>query len=341
MDKAPTPDVARDADWKVNWIAYETPRDCTTSDPNWANVDWNSIQCSAPCRNPGDPIPTKTASRTMLTPATFQGNCELTKTVECNDKCCVQNEISHFTQWSSCSKTCGDAVRTRLKVIDQNATCGGFTPPEDPTELQQRCDYVECEYDGPWRNAADATCSKSCGGGEIAQFRHITVDGKGIHRDNCKTTRMQTCNNNPCPIDCVVSEWNYPTWEQTPCSTTCVTWTPGSSEDIADYKDEFGTKIRTRTVITQPLFGGKACPQLRGDKVCGDDFCPFHCVMDSWSTWKDPNDSSKACSKECGTGTQERTRLVLHEEKHGGICAATKQTQDCNTPCCAVDQQAP
>jgi hypothetical protein len=328
MDKAPTPDVAKDACWKVNWIGYETPRDCTTS--TW--TEWTD--CTKTCGSG-----TQKQTRTQLSAASFQGNCQLEKTRACNTDCCVQNEVGHFSEWSDCSKTCGDAVRTRNWNTDIEPSCDGSAAVTDPSLLTQRCDFAECDSPcvyGDWTDSSP--CSASCGNGEKTQTRDVSVMGAGIHRDNCVTTQKIQCNPNPCPSDCVVSEWDYEVWSDAPCSAPCVTYTQGANITTLG---PYGTKRRTRTVTSNPIFGGKACPGLDDERVCGDHFCPYHCVFELWGTWKSPTDPSKTCSETCGSGVQKRTRVITYQAKHGGSeCPATAETQECNAHCCAKAQVA-
>ena len=57
-----------------------------------------------------------------------------------------------------------------------------------------------------------------------------------------------------------------------------------------------------------------------------------HCVWDEWVFGE--------CSKTCGTGTRENTRVKLVEEDHGGTCDGQEsEIGDCNTePCPSIEQ---
>merc|ERR1719162_938652 len=90
-------------------------------------------------------------------------------------------------------------------------------------------------------------------------------------------------NEQPCPIDCVVSAFTR--W--TVCSKTC-----------GD-----GTTTRTRKVTKKTAFGGKVCPVLAQSKSCNSQACPIDCVVSSWAAWS-------SCSLSCGTGTHGRSRTV-------------------------------
>jgi hypothetical protein len=322
MDKSPTPDVAKEAAWKVNWIGYETPRDCKVS--TWST--WS--KCSKTCG--GGKL---TRSRSVLVAATFQGKCPaLSESKSCNTQCCSVNEVSHLTAWSKCSKSCGDSVQTRKKVIDIQASCSGISGLA-PT-LMRKCKFIECDVECRYSKWSMPTaCTKSCGTGTTTRTRKLMQSGKGKHRNQCTTKETTQCNVNICPQDCKYTAWDYTNWLEAPCSTSCVRYTPGKQ-----LKGPFGIRKRQRHITRRARFGGKACPPMSATQVCGNKFCPFHCKVSMWSAFKSGN---KACSKKCGGGKQTRTRQVIYKAAHGGVvCPSISQTRSCNAQCCPVDQVA-
>jgi semaphorin 5 len=80
-----------------------------------------------------------------------------------------------------------------------------------------------------------------------------------------KPAALQECNLQACPVDCQVSAWT----PYTKCSASC-----GG-----------GVAARTRTITTQPLHGGRACPELHETKACATHSCPPPCQVSDWSAW--------------------------------------------------------
>merc|ERR1711862_633252 len=93
-----------------------------------------------------------------------------------------------------------------------------------------------------------------------------------------------------------------------------------------------GTKTRTRSIITQKSGNGAACKSTSEQQACATGIiCPVNCVMGAWGSWT-------TCTKNCGTGTQTRTRSVkTHKAGSGAPCGSTSQQQNCNTNICPVD----
>lgn len=117
--------------------------------------------------------------------------------------------------------------------------------------------YTECVNDIPC-NRTDcvlseieySACSKSCGGGQRTFNQTILaqpVNGGEECPDNETLSGFESCNTDPCPIDCEVSNWGA--WST--CSESCN-----------------GTQSRVRTVTQNPQFGGEACPDLIETRDC-------------------------------------------------------------------------
>lgn len=129
------------------------------------------------------------------------------------------------------------------------------------------------------------------------------------------------CNDKPCPIDCVVSEWVK--WSE--CSKAC-----GG-----------GTTKRTRKVITQVQNAGKACPLTEERKSCNVGSCSDECKLKPWSPWS-------ACSRRCrfsktsASGRQDRVREIKGNPMMrggGSPCPPADdktrlQTRTCNPEIC-------
>ena len=103
----------------------------------------------------------------------------------------------------------------------------------------------------PWTN--DGDCSLKCGRGILQQKRTAKITSSD-GQISCKVlTESIPCNVQPCPQDCVVSDWTM----GTTCSKEC-----GGGE-----------KTRTRTIIKEPKENGKPCPNLFETISCNTQPC--------------------------------------------------------------------
>merc|ERR1719401_964769 len=97
-------------------------------------------------------------------------------------------------------------------------------------------------------------------------------------------------------------------------------------------------KDLTRQIVAPPNQYGMACPPLffqgkngTNGMKCNQFLCPVACELSEWSGYSE-------CSKECGSGTQGKTRSILVKAKNGGQeCDATMVEQPCNSGSCDRD----
>jgi len=113
-----------------------------------------------------------------------------------------------------------------------------------------------------------------------------------------------------CRVNCVVSDWS----SFGACSASC-----GG-----------GTQSHTRTITTQPQYGGTSCPVLTESQSCNTQGCPVNCQVSGWSGFG-------ACSASCGGGTQTQTRYITVNPANGGTaCPVLSESQSCNTQPCTL-----
>lgn len=244
----------------------------------------------------------------------------------------VDCEVSQFTQWTRCSKTCGNAgVSTRFRVIVTDGfasgkRCKGHCAPGD-----NKCTHLhetkECNRGKPcpidcvmskW--SAFGQCSKSCGIGFKTRSRFVVTPPNAIGKP-CSTHRVDKheCSLVQfCPVDCTLSSWGA--WSD--CSKKC------------DDGKGAGKRIRRRFVENTEYYGGQACnkDEMREEQTCNVNKCPVDCVVSGWSAW---GSCSKTCAgKAPGTrlfgARQERTRYIVTPDKFGGRpCPVLTQTKLC------------
>ncbi|CAD7953211.1 unnamed protein product, partial [Amoebophrya sp. A120] len=139
------------------------------------------------------------------------------------------------------------------------------------------CNTQHCPIDcklSAWDSGTE--CTKTCGTGTKTFTRTIEVhpEHNGKKCDEA-LTRNEACNTDPCPIDCVLSEW---TNDSNPCSETC---------------GPTGKQGQIRSVETAPQHGGAECEgadqangivaSLSREVSCNTGTnCPIDCVVTDW-----------------------------------------------------------
>jgi len=106
-------------------------------------------------------------------------------------------------------------------------------------------------------------------------------------------TKVETCNDHPCPVDCVLGEWSP--WSE--CGANC-----GG-----------GVKERARNIEMQPAHGGAVCEATEDEVACHMEACNQDCKLSEWTEWS-------GCSKHCGGGTQKRIKTIDKPKVGTGEC---------------------
>lgn len=117
------------------------------------------------------------------------------------------------------------------------------------------------------------------------------------------------------PVDCVMSDWS----QFSHCSGTC----------------QDAIRLRTRTIITPELCGGK-CHHTKETSHCSIKCCPVDCTYSEWSAWDDCQ-----CSMDC---EEPGMRHVCHRRRTnaipntcGGYCDDKLEDKKCGRLCCYQD----
>ena len=334
----------------------ECPEDCKVS--NWS--DWSA--CTKTCGGG-----TQVRKKEVIKPAKNGGKeCGvLAETQQCNTQACPVNcEVSTWSDWGSCSKTCGGGTQTRMRTITVQSANGGNACPQ--LTDTQNCNTQSCPPPPPTLST-NGKCGLENGNTHCPPGQCCSTSGVcGTSADQCyNNRRTETIYHGKdvplaslfAPVNCEVSAWS--SWSS--CDKPC-----GG-----------GSQLRTRTVAKQPLNGGTACPMLQESQPCNSQACPIDCKESAWSEWgpcvggiqtrtRDVDSQAKnggkdcgplvetrkcavdcmmtdwsawsTCDKPCGGGSQTRTRDIKTPAINGGAeCGAKIETQSCNTRPCATD----
>lgn len=272
------------------------------------DCEWTSwspwLQCSTGCGGG-----TQGRARSIAQPAMYGGNECAGPSIEdraCNEQPCpVPCEVSDWSPWTSCSEECGGGTRLRSRTVTKDPQHGGGCYPLEESEA---CNTDPCPVDcqvsdwSPWTE-----CSEECGGGSHSHTRTVTQEAMYGGTACPGLSEMLPCNDHACPVDCEVSEWSP--W------TTCTEECGG------------GTRLRTRTVTHEAMYGG-GCVPLEENGECNTDPCPVDCEVSDWSEWSE-------CSEECGGGNKTHTRTVTQPAVGGGeVCPALEEDAVCNDHVC-------
>merc|ERR1719454_926928 len=161
-------------------------------------------------------------------------------------------------------------------------------------------------------------CTKKCSGGEQKLTRSVLTHPDGGSK--ClPLAAMRSCNNQPCPVDCLLSGWGG--WSK--CSAEC-----GG-----------GVSQRLREVKQAMKYGGHPCGKVSETVSCNGQACEKDCDLSDWTKWS-------VCSKDCDGGTKKRMKFITHEAEGAGKCAdewSVKRLEykQCNMKRCEVTGDAP
>jgi hypothetical protein len=111
---------------------------------------------------------------------------------------------------------------------------------------QENCESVKCSYDDEWKNIGE--CSKQCESGKQTLIKNVKITPL-YGQDDCKYSILdQTdCNQQPCPINCEVSDWEN----------------DGTCDDPCDGRPQ----KQIRKILKEAQYGGY-CPELTQEISC-------------------------------------------------------------------------
>ena len=231
-------------------------------------------------------------------------------TQNCNVEPCPQNCEGYWSEYGSCSKSCGGGVQTRSFIVTKNELYGGICPNKDGVESRQ-CNTQNCPEDciGSW--STWSSCSRSCGGG--TQTRRFIVSRSerygGVCPDKNKTETRE-CNADPCPTNC---EGYWSSWSS--CTKSC-----GGGNQSREY------------IVTKNETNGGSCANRdkKETQLCNTQCCKEDCEG-YWTDWS-YNGNVNSCDK-CGpTGKQSRKWILTKAQTCGGKCEHYNGKVEYRTP---------
>jgi len=222
-------------------------------------------------------------------------------------ECCLDGQWASWSEWSECSATCY-GTRFRSRTLDKKETwCGlpaeGSSMDYEPCETKACMTNLDCLF-GSWSAFSPKSCAEvgTCGGARISHRtikRNATGGGKGCEGEMTKSVACPRDPANPLcngiGLGCRVSPWSD--WSE--CSNTC----------------DKGVITRERTVVSPPVEGGEACPELlKVAKACETGVeCVdgrTDCAWEQWGEWS-------TCSN--ATDSKTRVRGIATPASHGGF----------------------
>jgi len=210
----------------------------------------------------------KEANAGELARQTAAENSELNTDLLKQMKTCSGNYINYETEMCALKKIRGELYKLQ-----------GTSSPS----------FQDCEV-SKW---SPEECTKECSGGEQKLGRSVLIVPDGGAK--ClPLAALRSCNNQPCPVDCVLEAWSG--WSK--CSAEC-----GG-----------GVTQRLREVKVAMKFGGRPCGPNSETKSCHAQACEKDCDLSDWTKWS-------TCSKDCDGGTKKRVRFIKHEAEGAGKCA--------------------
>lgn len=220
------------------------------------------------------------------------------ETQSCEPNCLkepVNCELTDWSYWTDCTKTCDGGEQERKRKIAQSMKHRGAVCKDAVLKEIRGCGAEACNAPtdcvvGAWSSYSE--CSTTCGGGQMKRTRKATAPtwgGKECPAD-LVLEEISPCNEGSCgeSVDCQWGEWS----SFSACSSSC-----GG-----------GQQFRDRNVAVAPRKNGQLCDAKAKTEIvaCNEFACDESCVNAEWGSWNYWSE----CSASCGAGYMKRTREI-------------------------------
>ena len=195
--------------------------------------------------------------------------------------CSIDCDVNDWSNYSECKlNTDGKYYKTRTRTVKTQPLKGGTSCPILSETVQ--CQPLNCTVS----NWTYSECKLNTDGKYYKNRLRTIVTQPAYGGDSCPVlSDTVQCER----IDCAVSNWS----DYSECKI---------SADGKYYKN------RTRTVLTQPAYGGDSCPSLSESMQC----LPMNCELSDWS------DYSECKLRADGSYSKSRFKDIIVQPQYGG-----------------------
>ncbi|XP_071821894.1 hemicentin-1-like isoform X3 [Apostichopus japonicus] len=136
-------------------------------------------------------------------------------------ECPVNGGFSQWSDWSTCSSSCGGGIKTRTRTCSSPAPAFGGANCLGQTRDRLVCMPEPCPIHGSWSDWGPwSICSATCDGGFQERYRSCNNPEPHHNGRQCpgRSREQRTCNHDrPCSTDGNWGAWS--SWSE--CSATC------------------------------------------------------------------------------------------------------------------------
>jgi len=316
-----------------------TSQACSTSlcPVAWSYSAWSA--CPVQC---GGGVQTRTATCVQSGTTTVANSICASRVgamAATSQSCATQscgNYAWAYTNWGTCSKTCGSGVQTRTVTCKNTVTKVDVTPTTlcmgTKPASSQSCATTSCPT-YRWVTSAWSTCSRTCGNGVMTRSVTCVNSATGVDvtvSDSfctmTKPTASSVCGTNAC------QDYHWWATEWSACTKTC----GGGTKTRQVYCHDMNIQPMTPAdAVDNSFCTAKGLVPLDSSAVCN----PQGCAKYEWyvGDWR-------SCSASCGGGTRTRfiacivsgTIGIVDDSMCTAITAKPATSEPCQTSACAA-----